>query len=129
MSTTTSGTTITPADSFVPRHVGPSEAEVAEMLEVIGYSSLDELIDATIPAGIRFRRPLAIHGGRSEHEALAAMRAIAVKNRIFRSYLGYGYHDTLTPPVIQRNILENPGWYTAYTPYQARSRRAVSKRC
>src|SRR6185436_783150 len=119
MSTTTRGTTISPADSFVPRHVGPSEAEVAEMLEVIGYSSLDELIDATIPAGIRFRRPLAIHGGRSEHEALAAMRAIAAKNRIFRSYLGYGYHDTLTPPVIQRNILENPGWYTAYTPYQA----------
>src|SRR5687767_12135128 len=119
MSTTTRGTTITPADSFVPRHVGPSEAEVAEMLAVIGYASLDELIDATIPAGIRFRRPLAIHGGRSEHEALAAMRAIASKNRVYRSYLGYGYHDTLTPPVIQRNILENPGWYTAYTPYQA----------
>src|SRR5678816_603304 len=119
MSTTTRGTSISPADSFVPRHVGPSEAEVAEMLEVIGYSSLDELIDATIPAAIRFRRPLAIHGGRSEHEALSAMRAIASKNRIFRSYLGYGYHDTLTPPVIQRNILENPGWYTAYTPYQA----------
>ncbi len=119
MSTTTRGTTISPADSFVPRHVGPSEAEVAEMLGVIGYSTLDELIDATIPAAIRYRRPLAIHGGRSEHEALAAMRAIASKNRIFRSYLGYGYHDTLTPPVIQRNILENPGWYTAYTPYQA----------
>src|SRR3954451_21617453 len=119
MSTTTRSTTISPADSFVPRHVGPSEAEVAEMLAEIGYASLDELIDATIPAAIRFRRPLAIHGGRSEHEALAAMRAIANKNRIFRSYLGYGYHDTLTPPVIQRNILENPGWYTAYTPYQA----------
>src|SRR5436190_930840 len=119
MTTTTRGSTISPADSFVPRHVGPSEAEVAEMLAVIGYSSLDELIDATVPAAIRFRRPLAIHGGRSEHEALAAMRAIATKNRIFRSYLGYGYHDTLTPPVIQRNILENPGWYTAYTPYQA----------
>src|SRR5215218_5387900 len=119
MSTTTRGTTITPADSFVPRHVGPSEAEVAEMLAVIGYTSLDELIDATVPSAIRFRRPLAIHGGRSEHEALAAMRTIASKNRIFRSYLGYGYHDTLTPPVIQRNILENPGWYTAYTPYQA----------
>ena len=119
MTTTTRSTTISPADSFVPRHVGPSEAEVAEMLEVIGYTSLDELIDATIPEGIRFRRPLAIHSQRSEHEALAAMRAIAAKNRIFRSYLGYGYHDTLTPPVIQRNILENPGWYTAYTPYQA----------
>src|SRR5688500_14534993 len=119
MTTTTRSTTISPADSFVPRHVGPSEAEVAEMLDVLGYASLDELIDATIPEGIRFRRPLAIHSQRSEHEALAAMRAIAAKNRIFRSYLGYGYHDTFTPPVIQRNILENPGWYTAYTPYQA----------
>src|SRR5688500_11256119 len=119
MTTTTRSTTISPADSFVPRHVGPSEAEVAEMLDVLGYASLDELIDATIPEGIRFRRPLAIHSQRSEHEALAAMRAIATKNRIFRSYLGYGYHDTFTPPVIQRNILENPGWYTAYTPYQA----------
>src|SRR5215218_9355735 len=119
MSTTTRGTTITPADSFVPRHVGPSEAEVAEMLALLGYATLDELIDATIPEAIRFRRPLAIHAARSEHDALEAMRAIAAKNRIFRSYLGYGYHDTLTPPVIQRNILENPGWYTAYTPYQA----------
>jgi glycine dehydrogenase len=89
------------------------------MLGTIGYPTLDALIDATIPEAIRLRRPLAIHAGRSEHEALAALRAIAVKNRIFRSYLGYGYHDTLTPPVIQRNILENPGWYTAYTPYQA----------
>ena len=106
-------------DSFVPRHVGPSEAEITEMLQVVGYSSLDQLIDATIPEAIRLRRPLAIHAGRTEHEALAALRAIARKNRIFRSFLGYGYSDTITPPVIQRNILENPGWYTAYTPYQA----------
>jgi glycine dehydrogenase len=119
MTTTTRDTTISPADSFIPRHVGPSEAEVAEMLALLGYATLDELIDATIPAPIRLRRPLAIHESRSEHEALAAMRTIARKNRIFRSYLGYGYHDTLTPPVIQRNVLENPGWYTAYTPYQA----------
>ncbi len=110
---------LTSADSFVPRHIGPNEAEIAEMLSLLGYASLDALIDATIPEAIRFRKPLAIHGGRSEHEALAALRAIADKNRVFRSYLGYGYHDTLTPPVIQRNILENPGWYTAYTPYQA----------
>src|SRR2546423_6449223 len=107
------------ADSFVPRHVGPSEGEIQEMLARIGYSTLDELIDATIPEAIRFRRPLAIHPGRSEHEALSALRAIAQKNVVFRSYLGYGYSDTFTPPVIQRNILENPGWYTAYTPYQA----------
>jgi glycine dehydrogenase len=119
MTTTTRDTTISQADSFIPRHVGPSEAEVAEMLALLGYATLDELIDATIPEPIRLRRPLAIHDRRSEHEALAAMRAIARKNRIFRSYLGYGYHDTLTPPVIQRNVLENPGWYTAYTPYQA----------
>ncbi|MFI5257596.1 MAG: aminomethyl-transferring glycine dehydrogenase [Gemmatimonadales bacterium] len=107
------------ADSFVPRHVGPSDAEIHEMLQLLGYSTLDELVDATIPAGIRLRRPLAIHAGRSEHEALTAMRAIAGRNRVFRSWLGYGYADTITPPVIQRNILENPGWYTAYTPYQA----------
>ena len=119
MTTTIRTAPLTSADSFVPRHVGPSEAEVQEMLGQIGYPTLDALIDATIPEAIRFRRPLAIHAGRSEHEALAAMRGIAGKNRIFRSFLGYGYHDTLTPPVIQRNILENPGWYTAYTPYQA----------
>jgi glycine dehydrogenase len=119
MSTSTRGTTRTPTDSFVPRHVGPSESDVAEMLAVLGYATLDDLIDATIPAPIRTRRPLAIHERRTEHEALEAMRAIARKNRIFRSYLGYGYHDTYTPPVIQRNVLENPGWYTAYTPYQA----------
>ena len=107
------------ADSFVPRHVGPSEAEIQDMLKVLGCSSLDDLIDETIPRAIRLHRPLAIHAGRSEHEALSALRAIASKNRVFRSYLGYGYSDTFTPPVIQRNILENPGWYTAYTPYQA----------
>ncbi len=106
-------------DNFVPRHVGPSEDEIREMLAAVGYPTLDDLIDATIPEAIRLRRPLAIHAGRSEHEALASLRTIARKNRIFRSFLGYGYSDTITPPVIQRNILENPGWYTAYTPYQA----------
>ncbi|HUQ45408.1 MAG TPA: aminomethyl-transferring glycine dehydrogenase [Gemmatimonadaceae bacterium] len=119
MTTTIRTAPATGFDSFVPRHVGPSEAEIREMLSTVGYATLDELIDATIPEAIRLRRPLAIHAARSEHEALAALRAIAVKNRIFRSFLGYGYSDTITPPVIQRNILENPGWYTAYTPYQA----------
>jgi len=119
MTTSIRSVPLTAADSFVPRHVGPSRSDIADMLGTLGYATLDDLIDATIPETIRFRKPLAIHEGRSEHEALAALRAIAVKNRIFRSYLGYGYHDTLTPPVIQRNILENPGWYTAYTPYQA----------
>jgi glycine dehydrogenase len=119
MTTTIRSAPATGFDSFVPRHVGPSEAEIREMLATVGYSTLDDLIDATIPEAIRLRRPLAIHAARSEHEALAGLRAIARKNRIFRSYLGYGYSDTFTPPVIQRNILENPGWYTAYTPYQA----------
>ena len=119
MTTSIRSVPLTAADSFVPRHVGPSTSDIADMLGTLGYATLDDLIDATIPESIRFRKPLAIHAGRSEHEALAALRAIAVQNKIFRSYLGYGYHDTLTPPVIQRNILENPGWYTAYTPYQA----------
>ena len=119
MTTSIRSVPLTASDSFVPRHVGPSASDVADMLGTLGYATLDDLIDATIPESIRFRKPLAIQPGLSEHEALSALRTIAVKNRIFRSYLGYGYHDTLTPPVIQRNILENPGWYTAYTPYQA----------
>ncbi|MEO7712376.1 MAG: aminomethyl-transferring glycine dehydrogenase, partial [Gemmatimonadaceae bacterium] len=106
-------------DPFVPRHVGPSEQEIGQMLATVGYATLDDLIDATIPESIRLRRPLAIHAGRSEHEALSALRATSHRNAVYRSFLGYGYSDTITPPVIQRNILENPGWYTAYTPYQA----------
>ena len=88
------------------------------MLEPLGFGSLDELIDATVPSSIRLRRPLDLPAAISEREALAALRAIAAKNQRFRSYIGMGYHDTITPTVIQRNILENPGWYTAYTPYQ-----------
>ncbi len=107
------------AMSFIPRHIGPSAADVAAMLELLGYESLDELIDATVPAGIRLRRPLAIHAPMSEHQALSNLRVIAKRNQVCRSYLGLGYSDCITPPVIQRNILENPGWYTAYTPYQA----------
>ncbi len=107
------------ADSFIPRHIGPNATAIAEMLAVVGYDSLDAFIDAVIPQNIRLHKPLAIHGEWSEHEALASMRRMADRNRIFRSYIGMGYADTFTPPVIQRNILENPGWYTAYTPYQA----------
>jgi glycine dehydrogenase len=107
------------AASFIPRHIGPSDADILAMLDLLGYDSLDALIDATVPAGIRLKRPLAIHAPMSEYEALANLRVSAKKNQIFRSYLGLGYHDCITPPVIQRNILENPGWYTAYTPYQA----------
>jgi len=89
------------------------------MLDLLGYKSLDALIDATVPKGIRFGRPLAIHDGWTERQALVNLKQIASRNEIYRSYLGMGYSDTFTPPVIQRNILENPGWYTAYTPYQA----------
>ena len=119
MTTTIRTAPATGFDPFVPRHVGPSETEIGEMLATVGYATLDDLIDATIPESIRLRRPLAIHAGRSEHEALAALREISHRNSVYRSFLGYGYSDTITPPVIQRNILENPGWYTAYTPYQA----------
>jgi glycine dehydrogenase len=121
MSNRSSSVSAAPPDvlSFVPRHVGPSAAEVAELLATVGYDSLDALIDATVPDAIRLKRPLAIPAGLSEHDALTGIRALASKNQVFRSYLGYGYSDTLTPPVIQRNVLENPGWYTAYTPYQA----------
>jgi glycine dehydrogenase len=105
--------------SFISRHIGPSDAEQREMLKALGFESLDAMIDATVPESIRLRRPLAIHGGLSEYEALASLRRIAKQNEVCRSYLGLGYHDCITPPVIQRNVLENPGWYTAYTPYQA----------
>ena len=105
--------------SFIPRHVGPSDPEQREMLRALGFDSLDAMIDGTVPPEIRLRRPLAIHGGLSEYEALANLRGIAGKNEVHRSYLGLGYNDCITPPVIQRNVLENPGWYTAYTPYQA----------
>jgi glycine dehydrogenase len=106
-------------DTFVPRHVGPNEAEVREMLEVLGFDSLDALIEATVPAGIRLGRRLELGAPRTEPDVLNELRAIAGQNQIFRSYIGMGYHGTITPPVIQRNILENPAWYTAYTPYQA----------
>jgi glycine dehydrogenase len=89
------------------------------MLGLVGYSSLDALADAVVPDDIRLRRPLALPPGRSEREVLQALRAMAGQNQVFRSYIGMGYHGTFTPPVILRNILENPGWYTAYTPYQA----------
>ena len=106
-------------DTFVRRHIGPSAAETAEMLQLLGYGSLDEFIAATVPESIRARQPLGIGPARTEHDVLSEIRGIASKNRVLRSYLGLGYHDTLTPLVILRNILENPGWYTAYTPYQS----------
>src|SRR3954467_6957118 len=105
-------------DRFIDRHIGPNARDVVQMLEVLGKGSLDALIDATVPKDIRLDRPLDLPPGRSEYGLLHELRQIAAKNRICRSYLGMGYSDTVTPPVIQRNILENPGWYTQYTPYQ-----------
>jgi glycine dehydrogenase len=110
---------ISPAESFVPRHVGPDERDVAEMLKTLGFQSLDALIDATIPAKIRYRGGLDLPKGMTELEVLAYFRSLAAQNQVFRSFIGMGYSDCVTPPVIQRNIIENPGWYTAYTPYQA----------
>ena len=106
-------------DQFVSRHLGPRPADIAAMLQVLGYPSLDDLVDAIVPPDIRLKRPLALPAALTERRALEEMRALADQNQVFRSYLGLGYSDTITPPVILRNILENPGWYTAYTPYQA----------
>src|SRR5216110_1296537 len=106
-------------DSFARRHIGPNEEEVRAMLRDLGFDSLCALIDATVPKDIRLEGQLNLPGAKSEGEALAELRVIAQKNKIARSFIGAGYYDCITPPVIQRNILENPGWYTAYTPYQA----------
>ncbi len=108
-----------PLDTFPRRHLGAGPAEIAQMLDLVGYPTLDALVDAAVPANIRLQRPLHLPVSLSESEALGELRNIAARNKVFRSYLGTGYSDTLTPGVIQRNILENPGWYTAYTPYQA----------
>ena len=106
-------------DQFVRRHIGPNAAETGEMLSLLGYKNLDELIDAAVPQKIRLGKKLNLPAARSEFDALAEIRRIANENKVFRSFIGQGYYDTITPPVIQRNVLENPGWYTQYTPYQA----------
>ncbi|MEP6781614.1 MAG: glycine dehydrogenase (aminomethyl-transferring), partial [Gemmatimonadaceae bacterium] len=103
----------------MPRHLGPNANEQQEMLSALGYTSLDAFIDAVVPEQIRFRNKLSTGPSRSEADVLAALRTIADKNKIYRSYLGLGYYGTHTPTVILRNIMENPAWYTAYTPYQA----------
>jgi len=95
-----------------------SEADFQQMLGVLGLTTLEDLIEKAVPQAIRLKQPLQLGEGRSEHELLAELKAIASKNQIFRSFIGMGYSNCITPPVIQRNILENPGWYTQYTPYQ-----------
>src|SRR5881398_2969315 len=109
----------TDPNSFARRHIGPSEDEVSAMLREVGFESLNTLVEAAVPKNIRLDRELNLPEPKSEMEALAELRAISRKNKIARSFIGCGYSDCVTPPVIQRNILENPGWYTAYTPYQA----------
>lgn len=106
-------------DAFLERHIGPNDAEIAHMLRVVGHATLDGLTDAIVPASIKSPGPLALPAPITEVEAIAKIRAIADKNQVFRSFIGQGYYGTHTPNVILRNILENPAWYTAYTPYQA----------
>jgi len=118
------GPALQPTDTFVRRHLGPSEAEVGEMLAALGLASLEELVDQTVPASIRLGRPLALVGlpvdrELGEHEVLLALGGLAARNQVFKSYLGMGYHGCVVPGVVQRNVLQNPGWYTQYTPYQA----------
>ncbi|MFP4223733.1 MAG: aminomethyl-transferring glycine dehydrogenase [Phycisphaeraceae bacterium] len=109
----------TATDDFAPRHLGPSEPEMAQMLGQLGVHSLEELASAVVPDDIRLAEPPALPEALNEHEALERLRAIAGRNKVVRSLLGTGYHATITPPVIQRHIFENPHWYTPYTPYQA----------
>jgi glycine dehydrogenase len=106
-------------DWFAPRHIGPSPADRDEMLQAIGAPSLDALIDEAIPSSIRLKKPLSLPPAESEHEYLQRLATLAARNKVFRSYIGLGYHDTITPSVILRMVMENPGWYTPYTPYQA----------
>ena len=110
---------IPPRDAFAQRHIGPDADEVSAMLQAVGFDSIDALADAIVPESIRRREPIAVPPARSETEVTAAMRELAGTNKVMRSCIGMGYHDTITPPVIARNVLENPGWYTQYTPYQA----------
>ena len=105
--------------AFSNRHIGPNSAEKTAMLEKIGVKSVEELVDLTIPAQIRLKGELNIDAGLTEEEYLAHAQELAAKNEVFKSFIGLGYNETIIPPVIQRNVLENPGWYTAYTPYQA----------
>ena len=106
-------------DLFQERHIGPGAAELVKMLEVVGSSSLDALIDDIVPRDIRLQSPLRLPPAEMEFAYHRRLRGLAARNRVFRSYIGQGYHDTITPAVIQRNVFENPGWYTPYTPYQA----------
>lgn len=118
MSNHTSLTDLEGNDEFLARHIGPSDAEVAAMLRVVGADSLDDLIRQTVPGSILLDAPLDLPAPVTERNAIARLRGIAADNTVMTSLIGMGYSDTITPAVIQRNILENPAWYTSYTPYQ-----------
>ena len=107
------------ANEFIPRHIGPCENEAKQMLKTIGVSSLSELIDSTVPPSIRMNKPLNLPVAMSEHEYLEHIKEVSLKNKVFTNYIGQGYYGTIVPSVILRNVFENPGWYTQYTPYQA----------
>jgi glycine dehydrogenase len=106
-------------DSFLMRHLGPGENDLAKMLEVCGVKSVDQLIDETIPQSIRLHDDIDLPEGMSESQYLQHIRELGKKNKLYKTFIGMGYYGTITPPVIMRNIFENPGWYTSYTPYQA----------
>ena len=106
-------------DQFPARHIGPRDGDVTRMLQVVGAPSLAAMIDDVVPAEIRLGRALQLPAPATEHELLDELQSLAAQNQVWRSFIGMGYYDCITPPVIQRNILENPGWYTQYTPYQA----------
>jgi len=106
-------------NNFIPRHIGPQEDELDEMLKKIGVSSVEKLIDETIPESIRLKEPLDLPKGINEYEYINHIKELGAKNKIFKTYIGLGYYNTITPGVVLRNVLENPGWYTSYTPYQA----------
>ena len=105
-------------DRFEDRHLGLNDGDTAQMLKVLGFESVEALMSAAVPEGIRLGEPLAAPTALSETDALEKIKAIASQNQVYRSYIGLGYYNCVTPAVIQRNILENPGWYTQYTPYQ-----------
>src|SRR5919202_601343 len=109
---------LSPAGSFAARHIGPRPAETAAMLAAVGYPDLDALVDAAVPEAVRDRRPLRLPAAQDEAAVLAALRERAAANDVHTPMIGLGYSGTVTPAVIQRTILENPAWYTAYTPYQ-----------
>ena len=120
--------TLFDSETFQSRHIGPDEAERDQMLKVVGAPSLDALIDEAIPPRIRLKAPLDVPAGITECQFLRDLRRTASRNQLFRSFIGLGYYDTITPSVILRNVLENPGWY-AVRPTRPRSPRAGSNRC